>query len=531
MKRFKLNAMIASLLVASGANAATIIDLHQSSTQPNRLAALPSDLTFRPIRTDVDFNHVAHQRLQQTYQGYPVWGAIKIIHTPANHSVTMDGKIFQGLANDLGVIKPELLSETQKAKALQIAEAEFMQHTNHAYPGIEEETVQPIVYLDSHHKAHLGFLTSFFVDDNETGAHRPTQIIDAETLRIQRQWDQVMTVDSNTTKGGGIGGNEKTGNIAFDDSTTNLFSLDMQSARNASGLTCTLQTTDIVITKNFRQTPISAPCNPIPNQHNNLPWLSQDNNGTRWLADGVNGGFSPSLDALYAAMVVKKLYQDWYQLPPLTTDGIQPMKMVMRVHYGRGFENAFWDGKKMNFGDGRNTFYPLTSLEVTAHEISHGFTQQHSNIDTSNSQMAGLHESFSDMAAMAAQYYLTKTNTWEMGRDILKVKGDQSMRYLDDPTKDGMSIDNMKNYSESLDPHLVCGVTNKAFYLLATTPGWDTHKAFNVMVKANMHYWSQSTADFNEVACGVISAANDYGYSVTDVKAAFNQVGIDTKRC
>ena len=103
---------------------------------------------------------------------------------------------------------------------------------------------------------------------------------------------------------------------------------------------------------------------------------------------------------------------------------------------------------------------------------------------------------------------------------------------MDDPKKDGLSIDHMKDYDESVfRAHLTAGVFNKAFYLLANSPHWDTRKAFNVMVKANMNYWSSSMKTFSEAACGVISAAKDYEYNVDDVKKAFEQVGITTSAC
>jgi pseudolysin len=271
-------------------------------------------------------------------------------------------------------------------------------------------------------------------------------------------------------------------------------------------------------------------CLSQPGLHNNLPWLSNDANGTRWNDDAMNGGFSPSLDAFYAGTIVQKLYHDWYGIPALIEDdGKTPMKLIMRVHYGRKFDNAYWDGKQMTFGDGGSMFYPLTSLDVGAHEISHGFTQQHSNIDGSFDQMGALHESFSDMAASAAEFYTSGKNTWKMGINITKGQG--ALRYMDNPKKDGSSLDNMNDFKAGMDPHLLAGVFNKAFYLIATTRGWDTHKAFDVMVKANMHYWNSSMQTFEEAACGVVSATRDYKYKVSDVRVAFTKVGVETDKC
>ncbi len=58
----------------------------------------------------------------------------------------------------------------------------------------------------------------------------------------------------------------------------------------------------------------------------------------------------------------------------------------------------------MTFGDGASYFYPLVSLDVSAHEVSHGFIEQNSNLIYSG-QSGGINEAFSDMAGEAAEFY------------------------------------------------------------------------------------------------------------------------------
>jgi len=99
------------------------------------------------------------------------------------------------------------------------------------------------------------------------------------------------------------------------------------------------------------------------------------------------------------------------------------------------------------------------------------------------------------------------------------------LRYMNDPTRDGRSIDNAADYTSGLDVHYSSGVYNKAFYNLATKAQWNTRKAFEVFYQANKMYWS-ATSTFNQGACGVQQAAADYGYSVADVTAAFSAVGV-----
>lgn len=181
----------------------------------------------------------------------------------------------------------------------------------------------------------------------------------------------------------------------------------------------------------------------------------------------VNGAYSAENDAHYFGGVIFDMYNDWFNTSPLT------FQLEMRVHYGSSYENAFWDGTGMTFGDGGSTFYPLVSLDVSAHEVSHGFTEQNSNLNY-DGESGGINEAFSDMAGEAAEYYMKGENDWKVGAEIYKASG--ALRYMDQPSKDGASIDTADDYYNGLDVHYSSGVFNRAFYLLATTSGWDTKK-------------------------------------------------------
>jgi Zn-dependent metalloprotease len=194
----------------------------------------------------------------------------------------------------------------------------------------------------------------------------------------------------------------------------------------------------------------------------------------------------------------------------------------MRVHYGTNYQNAFWNGSSMTFGDGGSTFYPLVSLDVSAHEVSHGFTEQNSDL-TYSGQSGGINEAFSDMAGEAAEAYNFGSNDFLVGADIYK-SSSGALRYMDNPPQDGISIDHTSDYYGGLDVHYSSGVYNKAFYLLATTSGWSTQTAFQAFARANQLYWTSSTT-FNQGVCGVVDAANDLGFNTADVDAAFAAVG------
>ncbi|MBE1043438.1 M4 family metallopeptidase, partial [Escherichia coli] len=120
-------------------------------------------------------------------------------------------------------------------------------------------------------------------------------------------------------------------------------------------------------------------------------------------------------------------------------------------------ENAYWDGTAMLFGDGATMFYPLVSLDVAAHEVSHGFTEQNSGL-IYRGQSGGMNEAFSDMAGEAAEFYMRGKNDFLIGYDIKKGSG--ALRYMDQPSRDGRSIDNASQYYNGIDVHHSSGVYN-----------------------------------------------------------------------
>jgi hypothetical protein len=178
----------------------------------------------------------------------------------------------------------------------------------------------------------------------------------------------------------------------------------------------------------------------------------------------------------------------------------------------------------MTFGDGASTFYPLVGLDVSAHEVSHGYTEQNSGLIYDN-QSGGMNEAFSDIAGEAADNFFRGAPDFLVGAEIFKAPG-QALRYMYDPPLDGISIDHFDDYNNNIDVHYTSGIYNKAFWALATTAGWDAETAFRVFANANRDYWIPNETMLNG-SCKVEQAADDNGYDVADVSAAFAIVGLD----
>ncbi|KFZ36807.1 hemagglutinin [Shewanella mangrovi] len=418
-------------------------------------------------------------RLHQYYQGVQVYGVSVAADVSAMGVYSkMSGTYLQGLESDLPSVTPQL----DKASAIKNA------MKSQQLTATERSSAKLYIWQDKETgQAHLAYLVDMFVSAPKVS--RPFVVIDANTGAVLKSWEQ-LTYSQLAT---GPGGNLKTGEYFYGTDYGDLIVSDSCQMDNDN-----VTTLDMNNRTNGSGSVVQFSC---PNSPENY----------------VNGAYSAENDAHYFGGVIFDMYSDWFNTSPLT------FKLQMRVHYGRNYENAFWDGTGMTFGDGASTFYPLVSLDVSSHEVSHGFTEQNSAL-TYDGQSGGINEAFSDMAGEAAEFYMKGSNDWMVGAEIFKGSG--ALRYMDQPSLDGTSIDSANDYYAGLDVHYSSGVFNRAFYLLATTNGWDTRKAFEVFVKANQLYWNADSG-FDDAACGAAQAAGDLNYSVSDVESAFALVDVD----
>ncbi|MEW7866820.1 M4 family metallopeptidase [Aeromonas diversa] len=444
----------------------------QVSADGKGVSALVGGGDYRAVRTVTLPNGEKRVRFEQTWQGVPVWGSALVAEQGASGIERVSGQQLVGIEQDVASAKPAFNAATaaQKARGEQ--------------KGVNEK-VRLYVMQDENGQAHLVYQVSYLVEGSETPS-RPFVIIDALSGAELKRWEGINHQDAT-----GPGGNLKTGKY-FYGSDYGPLQVDAN---------CRMSSTN-VDTINMNHATTGGSVHQFTCPENTVK--------------EINGAYSPLNDAHYFGNVVFNMYRDWYNTAPLS------FKLKMRVHYSKNYENAFWDGSQMTFGDGATTFYPLVSLDVAAHEVSHGFTEQNSGLVYSG-QSGGINEAFSDMAGEAAENFMKGSNDWLVGAQIFK--GNGSLRYFDDPTRDGRSIGHASDYTDGLNVHYSSGVYNKAFYLLANSSGWSTRKAFEVFVLANRLYWG-ANATFDSGACGVTKAATDLGYSVTDVASAFQAVGV-----
>ena len=165
------------------------------------------------------------------------------------------------------------------------------------------------------------------------------------------------------------------------------------------------------------------------------------------------------------------------------------MTMLSSIHYGTGYNNAFWNGQQMTYGDGDGKiFLDFTgSNDVICHELTHGVTQFSAQLAYSN-EAGGLNESMSDVfGSMFRQWRAgqdVKKADWLIGADIMgpeaKKRKFTCLRDMADPTAKhclAPQVKRYQDYSAGLDPHFSSGIPNYAFYVAAMAVGgnsWDT---------------------------------------------------------
>ncbi len=170
-------------------------------------------------------------------------------------------------------------------------------------------------------------------------------------------------------------------------------------------------------------------------------------------------------------------YQQRYGRDSINNAGLA---LVSTVHHRVGFNNAFWNGTQMVYGDGDGSlFSPLGSaLDVVAHELTHGVTENESGLIYQN-ESGALNEAWSDIFAAAAEFFVAGAiddNTWKLGELVFTpgTAGD-ALRYMNDPTRDGISRDNYpERYTGGDDAggvHINSGIANLAFLLLVQGGG------------------------------------------------------------
>ncbi len=159
------------------------------------------------------------------------------------------------------------------------------------------------------------------------------------------------------------------------------------------------------------------------------------------------------------------------------------MTLMSSIHFGVNYNNAFWNGQQMTYGDGDGQIFAdfTHGNDVIGHELTHGVTQFTAELSYQD-EAGGLNESISDVfGSMFRQWQAQQTAQqadWLIGKDIMgpaaNAKGYTCLRDMSNPAAKhclAPQPTNFSQYKKGMDPHYSSGIPSFAFYKAAMAIG------------------------------------------------------------
>ncbi|WP_283153803.1 M4 family metallopeptidase [Guptibacillus hwajinpoensis] len=451
---------------------------------------------------------MTHVRFNQTKNGVRVEGAEIIVHYNVDNEITVvNGAYNEDIEASKLDTKPTLSSE----EALQVAKS-----STHAPSTLDQVPTSELVVYPFEGKNHLTYKVNVNFLGDEPGNWYV--FVDATSGKVVDQYNAIMDAGNFKTQTGtgtGVLGDHRLLHVTKSkgEKEGTVFQLADYSHEGLDG----------IITYDYSK--------------NYLELFS--NKSAAFKSEFAE----PAVDAHYNSEQVYDYYLSEHGRNSLDDNGM-PIQSV--VHYGDNYNNAFWNGTYMVYGDGDGEFFiPLAaSLDVAAHEMTHGVTSNSANL-IYRFQSGALNESFSDIFGA-----LIDDSDWEIGEDIMApaavADGRTSLRSLSNPSKypvgaayvaygngEGMYPSHMDEFYDlpaNLDNggvHINSSIINHAAYLTAQDIGRE--KLGQIYYRALTQYLT-ANSDFSDARQAIVQSAIDlYGEGSAEVVAAaggFDSVGI-----
>jgi Zn-dependent metalloprotease len=461
-------------------------------------------------------------RVDQYYQGVRVMQGEAILH--------LRGGRVQGLTDDLKRrfsvdTRPDLTA----SEALAIAAADLAPRGPFAYPPTTELVVARLKLGPGAPRLREALLYRIhLVLQNELDGTRATDyLVDAHSGAVAKRWDSLRTAAEM-----GVGHSQYSGRVAINVSRAGKgFELRDRTRGDKGG--------------------------------NTVRNLDHDYDGdgriytsfTNTWGDGTNygggstraaNGQTAAVDAAYGLQWTWDYYRNIFQRQGIDGKG---SATVLRVHYGKGYDNAFWsdDCFCMTFGDGTK-FKSLEAMDVMGHEMSHGVCAATANLDYFG-ESGGLNEANSDINGTMVEFYAhsgcpdrigDRGGDWTIGELLATPAHPDPLRYLYRPSLDGKSPDAWEENLEDLNVHRSSGPMNRCFYFLSQgsarnsannrysprlpggMSGIGNDKAARIWYRALSTYLT-SGSDYAAARQACIKAARDlYGKDGDEEQAVWN---------
>lgn len=396
-------------------------------------AALSSAGTaFRVTDRITDADGATHVRMERTYHGLPVLGGDLVVHQGAQGGLR---GVSQTLDRAVRVATTPAVSRSQAATLVQRA----------------AETTRLVVDASS----GTGRLAWEVVTGGTQHDGTPSRLatyVDARTGTVLRREQQIQNVD-------GTGQSLYSGTVS------------LQLTQSGSSYQLKDPTRGNTYTTDLNNRTDSLLCQILAIGCQTGTTFSGPDTA---FGDGATTSReSAGVDAQYGTNMTWDFFESTFGRDGIFGDG---RGSYNRVHYGKNYVNAFWDGTKMTYGDGDGVDYgPLVSLDVAGHEMSHGVTENTAGL-TYSGESGGLNEATSDIFGSMVEFHANNANDpgdYLIGEEF-DLKQHVGLRRMDDPSADGDSLSCWTSGAGDVDVHYSSGIGNHFFYLLAEGSGSRT---------------------------------------------------------
>ena len=252
-----------------------------------------------------------------------------------------------------------------------------------------------------------------------------------------------------------------------------------------------------------------------------------------------------ALDAHWGA---EQTYDYWSTIHNRNSYNNAGAKIFSFVHYSNAYDNAFWDGSRMTYGDGSGTYFDaLTSLDVAAHEIGHAVCSNTANL-AYQKESGAMNEGFSDIwGACVENFAAPAKSPWLIGEDIERRSGYAALRSMSNPKSLGqpdtyggtnwrtIECGTPTQGNDYCGVHTNSGVLNHWFYILSigksgtndkgssyNVTGISITKAAKIAYRLESVYLSANSTFADARTKGIQSAVDLYGTGSAEVIATTN---------
>lgn len=518
---------------------------------------------LRLIKSEKDFTgKFTDDKYQLYHNNILVEGAMYIMHYQNGKLISMNGEIFQ---DENTVSAPKISSGVALLEALKQVKAQKYMWEDAGYIA-ENDYKKPtgeLVYLPMIQEAGKYNLVLTYKFDIYAA-----QPISRDYIYVDAVQGRVVAVDAimkHAKKSGSENKTEPISVIPFQAAENNVAPLVSGTAATRYSGTQTVETTMVSATKYTLYDTTRGGGVRTYNLKKGTVYSSavdfEDNDNNWTAAEFDNTNFDNA--ALDAHLGVEKTYD--YFFTTFGRNSYNNLGTLLRsyVHYGNAYENAGWTGSEMIYGDGATNFSPLTSFDVTAHELGHGVTSSSAKL-IYNRESGALNEGFSDIWGAAAEYkYAPTKQTWLIGEDITKISPGY-LRSMSNPksgnppqpdtyrginwkaatVEEGCVTPN-SNTNDNCGVHYNSGVLNHWFYILSvgktgtndlgksySVTGITIAKAEKIAYRLLTNYLTPSSNYKNARDFGIQTAIDLYGANSPEAIAtqdAFYAVGIGSR--